>query len=368
MPDAHFGMGAAVGTVIPTKGAIIPAAVGVDIGCGMIAARTKYELSDLDFCPPLTELRDSIVHSIPMAKGNYNQSLDRFPFTRDRVNYLRRLADDGATLTQRVDLTHSPKWDVQLGTLGGGNHFIELCHDDTPKKNLWMFLHSGSRGVGNKIAQKHIKIAQRLMREFHIESYLPDPDLAYLPQSVPEFGEYIKELHWAQKFALANREEMMDRFAQSLRHFMSDEPDPGNVELQRINCHHNYTEMENHFGENVWVTRKGAIRAGRDDWGLIPGSMGTRSYVVQGKGNPQSFCSAPHGAGRVMSRNEAKKTFTKEDLDARMKAAGIVYRPGEEFVDEIPDAYKDIDMVMKDAEDLVEVKYTLKQLVNVKGA
>lgn len=353
MPDAHLGKGAAVGTVIPTVGAVIPAAVGVDIGCGMIAARTRFtadHIADKD----TTRLRNSLESAIPLSAGNYNQSLRRYPFTQARIDYLQRLATD-----DRVDLSHSPKWKEQLGTLGGGNHFIELCIDENDA--VWMFLHSGSRGVGNKIATRHINVAKRQCRDKGV--WLPNADLAYLEEGTPEFDTYIAELRWAQQFALANREEMMDRFRQSFAHWMGADSD--DVELERINSHHNYSTPERHADKDVWVTRKGAVNAHQGVMGVIPGSMGTRSYVVRGKGNPASLCSAPHGAGRRFSRTEARRRFTVDDLAARM--TGIDYRHGEAWIDEIPDAYKPIDVVMEDSRDLVEVVTTLRQVVNVKG-
>ena len=352
MPDAHFGKGSSVGTVIPTDGALIPAAVGVDIGCGMIAARTPYtaeSIKDLD----LAELRDQIERAIPLSPGNYNRKIHH-EHTQQRIERLEKQAEAAG-----VDLSHSPKWREQLGSLGGGNHFIELCLDEQDR--VWCFLHSGSRGVGNKIAQKHIKIANRLCKQWHIE--LADKDHAYLPQSTPEFSDYLKELRWAQAFALANREEMMDRFLGQLSRMMGDEP--GSFTVEFINTHHNYTENVQINGKNVWLTRKGAINAEAGVLGLIPGSMGTRSYITRGLGNPAAFWSAPHGAGRAMSRTQARKRFTAADLDARMQ--GIVYRPGDDWIDEIPDAYKPIDQVMEDAADLVEVVHELRQILNVKG-
>lgn len=670
MPDAHWGMGSSVGSVIPTLDAVIPAAVGVDIGCGMIAARTVFTADDIAG-KDLAALRESIESAIPLSPGNYNRSTDRYSFTAERI------ADLVATAEVRsVDLSHSPKWREQLGSLGGGNHFIELCVDDQDR--VWMFLHSGSRGVGNKIAQKHIKIAQDLCKKWWIN--LPNRDLAYLPQDTQEFDNYLAELKWAQRFALVNRAEMMDRFRQAFAHWMgvgtdsaaeveterincfagetqvvtrvgvrlienlaggqhelltdggewvkspvkhfgrqevtevtlirsgvtktiratadhrwllltrrglkyeattaelqpgdklqpvfAQRPDgrtvdresaargfvfgdgtrpkgrskslamfcgnkdkallplfdglgnpprtypefirisglPGewkteyppldsapsilygwlagyfaadgdvgktgrptlcsasieNLEFVRTacqavgigtfgirahasrsgysggghsyllglmrgdlesdfflipehrarfeagrnaaerrhwrvistrptgewadvycavvegthsfaladniltgNCHHNYTRRENHFGRNVWLTRKGAIDAGAGMRGLIPGSMGTKSYVVTGKGNPVGLCSAPHGAGRRFSRTEAKRRFTEADLAARM--VGIEYRHGADWIDEIPDAYKPVEQIMADADSLVSVDHVLRQVLNVKG-
>jgi RNA-splicing ligase RtcB len=673
MPDAHLGKGAAVGTVIPTLGAVIPAAVGVDIGCGMIAARTRFSADDIAGADT-TRLRHSLESAIPLSAGNYNRSLRKFAFTQARITRLERLAADG-----NVDLSHSPKWKEQLGTLGGGNHFIELCLDANDA--IWMFLHSGSRGVGNKIATRHINVAKHQCRDKGVS--LPNADLAYLEEGTPEFDTYIAELRWAQQFALANREEMMDRFRQALAHWMGlgSNAAADQIELERINCfagetqvvtrlghqridaltggmhelltdggewvkapighfgrqqitevvlirsgvsktiqataghrwllltrsgrkyekfttdlqpgdkmqpmfakrpegrsvnriaaargfvfgdgslqptgkksyayfcgekdkallplfeglgrpprtyqnliringlpgewkterppldadpsviygwlagyfaadgdvgktgrptlssasvenlefvraacqvvgigtfgvrartgvtpyshgqpvthylvglmrgdldpefflipehrrrfeagrraaerrhwrvlsvrptgewadvycaivddthsftladniltgncHHNYSVPERHADKDVWVTRKGAVDAHEGMMGVIPGSMGTRSYVVRGKGNPDSLCSAPHGAGRRFSRTEARRRFTAADLAARMK--GIDYRHGDAWIDEIPDAYKPIDVVMEDSRDLVEVVTTLRQVVNVKG-
>jgi tRNA-splicing ligase RtcB len=353
MPDAHVGKGAAVGTVIPTLGAIIPAAVGVDIGCGMIAARTRFNADDIAG-KDTARLRNSLESAIPLSAGRYNQSLQRYTFTQARIEHLEALAEEGD-----IDLSHSPKWKVQLGTLGGGNHFIELCLDE--QDAVWMFLHSGSRGVGNKIANRHINAAKQQCADTGVS--LPNADLAYLEEGTPEFDCYLGELRWAQQFALANREEMMDRFRQTLAHWM--QADAHDVELERINTHHNYSTPERHGDKDVWVTRKGAVDAHRGRMGIIPGSMGTRSYIVRGKGNPDSLCSAPHGAGRRFSRTEARRRFTAEDLADRMK--GIEYRHGEAWVDEIPDAYKSIDVVMADSADLVEVVTALRQVVNVKG-
>ena len=348
MPDAHFGLGSSVGTVFGTKGAIIPAAVGVDIGCGMIGVCTNYTASDLEG-RDLVTLRDYIERVIPLSPGNYNSTTLK-ETAKVKVAELEELAErDG------VDLSHSPTWKRQLGSLGGGNHFIELCLDELDR--VWMFLHSGSRGVGNKIAQKHIKIAQAECKN----EDLPDKDLAYLTEGTEEFESYIKELNWAQRFAFLNREEMMDRFARELEFFVDKQLE----EVERINCHHNYTVREEHYGETIWLTRKGAVLADEGTPELIPGSMGTASYVVSGKGNAEALRSAPHGAGRRMSRNQAKKRFSTADLDSRM--AGIVYRPGKEWIDEIPDAYKDIDQVMADAADLVTIRHKLRQIINVKG-
>ena len=349
MPDAHLGKGATVGSVIPTLGAIIPAAVGVDIGCGMIAVRTQYTLKDLprDRKP----LRENIERAIPLSAGHNNRKVTAT--AEPRIAELHRLAEKaGFNPAQYV-----AKWDLQLGSLGSGNHFIEVCTDETDA--VWLFLHSGSRGIGNKIAQHHIRVAQGVARDKRIT--LEDPDLAYLEEGTPEFTRYIKELRWAQHFALLNREEMMDRVIRQFSDWVG-----GTVkETERINCHHNFTQQETHYGKSVWVSRKGAIRAEAGDPGLIPGSMGTASYVVEGLGNTASLNSSPHGAGREYSRNAARKTFSLAQLKEAMH--GIEFRATEAFIDEIPAAYKPIDQVMHDAADLVKVRHRLRQLVNVKG-
>jgi tRNA-splicing ligase RtcB len=355
MPDAHLGKGATVGSVIPTRGAIIPAAVGVDIGCGMVAHRTRYTVDDVAHLDRRA-LREAIEEVVPLSAGKYNETLydDR---TEARVDELSNYAE-----MQGIDLMRfAPNWMLQLGSLGSGNHFIEVSKDQ--EGYLWLFLHSGSRGVGNKMAQHFIKIAQQQCERRFIP--LPERDLAYLVEGEPEFWDYIKHLRWAQHFALLNREEMMARVEDCFFSWAGNEQGVEYEITQKVNCHHNYTEQERHFGSDVWLSRKGAISAQAGEWGLIPGSMGTRSYVVQGKGNALSLNSAPHGAGREYSRSKARKTFTVEDLRARM--GDIEYRDTDAFVDEIPDAYKDIDTVMADAADLVEVRHVLSQIVNVKG-
>jgi tRNA-splicing ligase RtcB len=349
MPDAHLGAGATVGSVIPTVDAIMPAAVGVDIGCGMIAVRSQFTRDDLAG-RPLGELRRSVEKRIPLGAGRYNRAVGAT--AAPRVAALTEAAGDRSPFYERLTRVG---WDLQLGTLGSGNHFIELTADETGA--LWLFLHSGSRGIGNAIARHHIRVARDRCRDMR----LPDRDLAHLAEGTPEFDEYIRDLDWAQRFALANREEMMDRFLELLGRFLGTDVE----ERERINCHHNFTAREHHLGQDVWLSRKGAIRADAGRPGLIPGSMGTASYVVTGKGEPSSFESSPHGAGRAYARRAARRTFTLEDMDTAM--AGIEYRRDAAFLDEIPAAYKDIDVVMADAADLVEVRHTLRQLVNVKG-
>jgi tRNA-splicing ligase RtcB len=348
MPDAHLGKGATVGSVIPTDGAIIPAAVGVDIGCGMMAVRTQFTAADVEG-RDLTALHRSIARAVPLSAGAANQKV--LPTAEPRVAELRELpgADQADAVLRR--------WPVQLGTLGSGNHFIEVSLDETDR--VWLFLHSGSRGVGNKLAQRHIRVAQEQCARRFVD--LPDRDLAYLVEGEPEFDAYIEALRWAQQFAFLNREEMMDRVVEQTRRFFGAEVE----RAETINCHHNYTERETHFGREVWLSRKGAISAREGQEGLIPGSMGTASYVVTGRGNVPSLMSSPHGAGRNFSRSAARKRFTRADLEQRM--AGIAWGHSDAFLDEHPEAYKPVDVVMADAADLVEIRHTLRQVVNVKG-
>jgi len=347
MPDAHLGKGATVGSVIPTLDAIMPAAVGVDIGCGMIALRTQFTLGDFAG-RDLRNLRQSIEAAIPLSAGKCNTAL-----TETAAKRVAELEADAA-----VDYeTFARNWRLQLGSLGSGNHFIEVTADE--EQRVWLFLHSGSRGLGNKIAMHHIGVAATLCRQRYIQ--LPDRDLAYLVADTDEFDAYIRDLQWAQKFALLNREEMMDRLAGSVEAWIGEPI----VSDERVNCHHNFTQREEHFGKQLWVSRKGAIEADAGRPGLIPGSMGTASYVVTGLGNALSLNSSPHGAGRAFSRSAARRQFTIDDLRAAM--AGIEYRDTDAFIDEIPAAYKDIDQVMADSADLVEIRHTLRQIVNVKG-
>ena len=350
MPDAHLGKGATVGSVIPTLGAIMPAAVGVDIGCGMMAIETGLHASDLpgDKGP----LHSAISAAVPLSAGKYNQEMYSEE-TNSRVAELEALG--GIEQAEGI----APNWRLQLGSLGSGNHFIEVSLDEND--GVWLFLHSGSRGVGNKLAMKHIKVAQAQCEKRFIS--LPDRDLAYLVEGEPEFWSYMEALRWAQRFAYLNRAEMMHRVVDCFLSWVmrDDLPEVGDV----INCHHNYTVREKHFGKDVWLSRKGAIDAGEGVRGLIPGSMGAASYVVTGKGNRLSLNSSPHGAGRNHSRSAAKKLFTRADLNARME--GIAWGESDAFLDEHPDAYKDIDVVMNDAKDLVSVDHTLRQIVNVKG-
>jgi tRNA-splicing ligase RtcB len=348
MPDAHLGKGATVGSVIPTIGAIIPAAVGVDIGCGMMAVRTGLRAADLP--DDKQTLHAAISRVVPLSAGQYNRQLHSED-TRARIGVLEAMA--GIEQARAA----APNWRLQLGSLGSGNHFIEVSLDEDD--GVWLFLHSGSRGVGNKLATTHIRVAQDQCRKRWIS--LPDPDLAYLVEGEPAFDSYIEALQWAQQFAFLNREEMMQRVVACFEAWTGRPAEP----VETINCHHNYTEREAHWGKDVWLSRKGAIHAAEGVRGLIPGSMGAASYVVTGRGNPVSLNSSPHGAGRAHSRTAAKRLFTREDLDARMD--GIAWGRSDAFLDEHPDAYKNIDVVMADAADLVSIDHTLRQIVNVKG-
>lgn len=351
MPDCHFGMGATVGSVIPTDRAIIPAAVGVDIGCGMIAVKTPLTRDDLP--DDLSDIRKAIEHQVPLSAGHYNRSIKKT--AKPRIEQLEAKAAEIGRLDFYDKLDRN--WRKQLGSLGSGNHFIEVVLDE--EGYAWAFLHSGSRGVGNRIATHHIRVARHLMEKWYIN--LPDADLAYLVEDTPEFDDYVADLDWAQEFALLNREEMMERIIRILQYRCGDFE-----EVERIQCHHNFTRRERHFGKNVLVSRKGAIEAREGQLGLIPGSMGTRSYVVSGKGNRASFNTAPHGAGRRLSRNRARNEFTMDDFDRDM--SGIEVNRSEAFLDELPGAYKDIDLVMEQSDDLVEIVHTFRQIVNVKGA
>lgn len=348
MPDCHYGLGSTVGTVLPTQGAIIPAAVGVDIGCGMIAVKTnltKEQLGDL------AKLRTSIERSVPMSAGRFNVKITES--AQERIDELEKTPH-----TEKI----VGNWHEQLGTLGGGNHFIEICLDEN--ETVWVTLHSGSRGVGNKVGMAYIGIAKDLCKKMFVN--LPHEDLAYLPVGSEEFSNYMKDLSWSQKFALLNREEMMDRVLKDISfHIYGEGGHQKSFEIERINCHHNFTKMEHHLGGDAWITRKGAIEAAVGTRAMIPGSMGTRSYIVSGLGNEPSFCSAPHGAGRRMSRTKAREIFNIQDLDKAM--VGIEYRKSDVLVDEIPGAYKDIDKTIEYAKDLVKVEHVLKQILNCKG-
>ena len=355
MPDVHWGMGATVGSVIATKGAIVPAAVGVDIGCGMVAAMTSLTASDLP--DNLHGVRSAIEAAVPHGRTDNGGPNDRGAW--GTPNAVPKFDTLEAIVAKHPKLERaSRRVGNHIGTLGTGNHFIEVCLDEAQR--VWVMLHSGSRGIGNAIGMYFISKAKEDMKRWFIN--LPDVDLAYIPQGSVLFDDYIKALHWAQDFALANRETMMAATMTALRTALGREFGHGTF---AVNCHHNYVSMEHHFGENVWVTRKGAVRAREGDLGIIPGSMGVRSYIVRGRGNPDSFHSCSHGAGRRMSRTEARKTFTLED---HAKATeGVECRKDADVIDETPMAYKDIDAVMAAQTDLVEVVHTLKQVLCVKG-
>jgi len=352
MPDAHPGMGSTVGSVIPTVDAIIPAAVGVDIGCGMVAVRSQFTAAQLrQQSRGLSYLREQIERAIPLSPGRYNRK--EWGTAPEAIATLEKLAREYDVKPEDF----GKNWRVQLGSLGGGNHFIEVTADE--EDNIWAFLHSGSRGVGNQIARRFIRQAKDLAHQKSRE--LSDFDLSYLAEGDPGYEEYLNHLHWAQEFARLNREVMMDRVLDQTGRYMDEDIQ----RLEAVNCHHNYTAQEEHFGEKLWVSRKGAIAAHTGVRGLIPGSMGTASYVVTGKGNEMSLSSAPHGAGRQYSRTEARRKFSHDDLRGQM--GDIEYRDLPAFIDEIPSAYKDIDVVMSDSEELVSIDHTLRQLVNVKG-
>ena len=354
MPDVHAGIGATVGSVIPTKGAIVPAAVGVDLGCGINAVQLSLTAADLP--QSLGRIRSAIESAVPVgfdihrggdapeeAAKKMKQGLDRIVARNPKIASMQK------------DFRET--WVRQLGTLGGGNHFIEVCLDED--QQVWVMLHSGSRGIGNVIGRYFIERARREMEK--TDARLPDRDLAWLAEGTPAFDEYVEAVHWAQDYAARNRSEMMRAVLEAIRPHVP----PFRVVGEAISCHHNYVAKERHFGEDVLVTRKGAIRAGLGDMGVIPGSMGAKSFIVRGKGNPESLCSCAHGAGRRMSRNEAKRRFTAEDV--RRQTEGVECRKDAGVVDEIPGAYKPIDEVMANQSDLVDVVHTLRQVVCVKG-
>lgn len=357
MPDVHYGIGATVGSVIPTKGAIIPAAVGVDIGCGMAAMRTSLTANELP--DSLATIRSDIERAVPhggvgpgagwkgKAGGIPNSIMARWRSLEDRFKAI-------CAREPRFEKENSL---IHLGSLGSGNHFIEVCLDE--EQRVWAMLHSGSRGIGNAIGRYYIETAREMLvrRNLHI----PDKDLAWLAEGEPQFNAYVETMHWAQDFASENRKVMMERVLQVLRKTL-----PGfTTDKEAVNCHHNYVARETHFDANVWVTRKGAVRAREGDLGIVPGSMGARSYIVRGKGNANSFHSCSHGAGRAMSRSEAKRRFTVADHEKA--TAGVECRKDAGVIDETPMAYKDIDAVMAAQSDLVEIVHTLRQVVCVKG-
>jgi tRNA-splicing ligase RtcB len=354
MPDVHLGIGATVGSVIPTKQAIIPAAVGVDIGCGMIARRLSLTAEDLDE-ERLRKVFNQISRDVPVGFASHNDRDARAAAAKRFKRGLERIMQRHPGIGKRVSKNTS--WVHQLGTLGGGNHFIEVCLDESNR--VWVMLHSGSRGIGNAIGSYFIELARRDAER--LELHLPDRDLAYFPEGAQHFDDYVDAVGWAQDYARANRAEMMELVIDALhRHLPAFDASD-----EAVNCHHNYVERERHFGEEVWLTRKGAIRAGRGELGIIPGSMGARSYIVRGRGAAESFESCAHGAGRRMSRNAAQKHFSIADLEAQTQ--GVICRKDKGVLDEIPGAYKNIDEVMANQSDLVEVVHTLKQVLCVKG-
>ena len=352
MPDVHLGIGATVGSVIATKRAIIPAAVGVDIGCGMIAARLSLTADDVDE-RNLKKVFAQIVRDIPVGREQHREDRALTDIALPFKPELDALAQKHPQLAK----AKASNWIMQMGTLGGGNHFIEICLDEEDR--IWIMLHSGSRGIGNTIGQTFIELARRDAGRNDV--HLPDRDLAYLEEGAQHFDDYVDAVHWAQRYAAANRQAMMDLVLAAMRRHLP----PFSVTTEAVNCHHNYVEREHHFGEDVWVTRKGAIRARKGELGIIPGSMGAKSFIVRGLGNAESFCSTAHGAGRRMSRKAAQRQFDTRDLEEQ--TAGVICRKDKGVLDEIPGAYKDIDEVMRNQSDLTEVVHTLKQIVCVKG-
>jgi tRNA-splicing ligase RtcB len=354
MPDVHAGIGATVGSVIATRRAVIPAAVGVDIGCGMNAVRLSLEAAQLP--DGLSRVRAAIERAVPVGFDEHGESDSRRDACAPLSRRLEAIVRKHPKIA-KMQREHEKKWIRQMGSLGGGNHFIELCLDESDR--VWVMLHSGSRGVGNCIGRYFIAQAREAMQKR--DAHLPDRDLAWLDEGTKLFDDYVEAVGWAQDYALANRREMMDLIVDALHRLLPAFEATG----EAINCHHNYVEREEHFGERVYVTRKGAISARQGELGIIPGSMGTRSYIVRGKGNPDSFRSCAHGAGRRMSRAEAKRRYSRADLEEQTR--GVECRKDKGVLDEIPGAYKDIDQVMADQTDLVEVAHTLKQVICVKG-
>ena len=361
MPDVHWGMGATVGSVIPTKGAIIPAAVGVDLGCGMMAVETSLRAEDLP--DTLGPVRAAVERAVPHGRSNNGRRRDRGAWGEVPKSvgqrWSKELSDRFTVICDKHPKIASCNNIVHLGTLGTGNHFIELCLDE--RDHVWVMLHSGSRGVGNRIGSYFIRLAREEMKRWFIN--LPDVNLAYFPEGSEYFDDYVESVAWAQDFTRVNRELMMAAVLAALEQAPGLRPFRTNA--MAVNCHHNYVAREHHFGANVWVTRKGAVRAGEGEYGIIPGSMGAKSFIVRGKGNPDSFCSCSHGAGRTMSRTEARKRFSVEDHAEATKH--VECRKDEGVIDETPAAYKPIEAVMAAQADLVEVVHTLRQVVCVKG-
>lgn len=354
MPDVHVGKGATVGSVVPTKNAIIPATVGVDIGCGMNALRLSLKAAQLP--DNLSALRNAIERKVPVGFEMHKQIKAKASTLSPLDKQLQVITRKHPALTRMLRHFNST-WQKQLGTLGGGNHFIELCVDEN--QDVWIMLHSGSRGLGNVIGTYFIERAKKEAQ--HRFGHVPDKDLSYFAEGSTSFDDYVEAVAWAQHYAYENRREMMRLVLEAIRPLLPS----FQMTKEAINCHHNYVQKETHFGEEVYVTRKGAIRAGLGEYGIIPGSMGAQSFIVRGKGNPESFCSCSHGAGRKMSRSKAKQVFSQQDLIAQTN--GIECRKDKSVVDEIPAAYKDIQHVMANQQDLIEVVHTLKQVLCVKG-
>ena len=352
MPDVHLGIGATIGSVIATHKAIIPSAVGVDLGCGMVAARLSLTANEIDE-KALQKVFDQISRDVPVGRAQHRDELVLVDAAKPFEPGLKSLTDRHPELLKAFG--KFSKWTNQMGTLG--NHFIEVCLDEN--KHVWVMLHSGSRGIGNAIASYFIALARKDMERWMIQ--LPDRDLAYFPEGSEHFADYVEAVHWAQDYAMQNRTSMLELVLAALQRHLP----PFSVTTEAVNCHHNYVAQEHHYGENVWVTRKGAIRARAGDLGIVPGSMGARSFIVRGLGNPESFCSSAHGAGRKMSRTAAEKQFTVADMVAQTQ--GVICRKDKDVIDEIPGAYKDIDQVMANQADLTEILHTLKQVVCVKG-
>lgn len=357
MPDVHLGKGSTIGSVIPTTGAIIPAAVGVDIGCGMIAVKTTLNARDLP--DNLSPLRSAIERVVPHGRTPGPRDKGAWHDVPENIDKSWALLEPGfAQITEKYPKLKNTNNRKHLGSLGTGNHFVEVCLDEN--NAVWFMLHSGSRGVGNAIGNLFIELAKKDMQRHFIN--LPDMDLSYFPEGTEHFNDYVQAVGWAQHYAKINRELMMHNTIAAIRSIITK---PFETQLEAINCHHNYVQREHHFGKNVWITRKGAVSAQKGQLGIIPGSMGACSYIVRGKGHDDAFCSCSHGAGRTMSRSEAKRRFTIADQIAA--TAGVECRKDADVIDEIPMAYKDIDAVMKAQASLVEVVHTLKQVVCVKG-
>jgi len=354
MPDVHMGIGATVGSVIPTKGAIIPAAVGVDIGCGMNALRLSLNANDLP--DSLRKVRSAIESAVPVGFDQHKQAAAPNSTLKPLDKHLDVILGKHPSIG-KMQKNFGQTWAKQLGTLGGGNHFIEICLDEN--QDVWVMLHSGSRGIGNVIGRYFINLAKKEMERHFIQ--LPNRDLAYFVEGAEYFDDYVDAVHWAQEYAMINRREMMRLILTALKDIFPK----FEITKEAINCHHNYVAKETHYGESVYLTRKGAISAREGELGIIPGSMGARSFIVCGKGHTESFCSCSHGAGRAMSRSEAKRRFNTRDMEHQTE--GVECRKDKGVLDEIPSAYKDIDKVMEYQSDLVEVVHTLKQVVCVKG-